>query len=126
MKRSKYQDGVEVHMEDLNNTETTKADAIKERQKSFTQHGAIEGLRVTPNTLTPSHIDIGVSVGGGSVGGICYCKNGERIEVDSAILGNQLANETMDVYNFITLIYTEVNITFCSYMNLMGILILLE
>jgi len=104
MKRSKYQDGVEVHMEDLNNTEITKADAIKERQKSFTQPGVIEGLRVTPNTFTPSHIDIGV-VG---PGGICYCANGERIEILSAILDKQLVDETMDVYNFVTLVYTEV------------------
>ena len=104
MKRSKYQDGVEVHMEDLNNTEKTKADAIKERQKSFTQHGAIEGLRVTPNVLTPSHIDIGVE----KAGGVGYCTNGERVEVTSAILDEQLADETMDVYNFITLVFTEV------------------
>ena len=103
MKRSKFQDGVEVHMEDLNNVEQTKSDAIKERQVSFTQHGAVTGLRVTPNTLTPSHIDIGYD----TAGGVGYCANGERIEVTSAILDESLADETSGIYNFVMLVYVE-------------------
>jgi hypothetical protein len=104
MKRSKYTDGVEVHQEDLNNTETTKAEAIKERQRSFTQSGSVIGLKVTPNGLVPSHIDIGYD----SAGGVGYCPNGERIEVESAILDNALEDESQDTYNFVTLVYTEV------------------
>ena len=104
MKRSIYQDGVEVHMEDLNNTEETKADAIKERQVSFTQAGVTTGLRVTVNSATPSHVDIGVDEGGG----VAYCENGERIEVTSSLQDIPLTDETYGVYNYITLKYTEV------------------
>jgi hypothetical protein len=103
MKRSIYKDGVEVHMEDLNNTEETKADAIKERQVSFTQHGVTVGLKVTVNSATPSHIDIGADDGGG----VAYCENGERIEVETSILDVPLADETIGVYNYVTLKYTE-------------------
>lgn len=104
MKRSKFTDGIEVHQEDLNNIETTKSDAITERQKSFTQSGSRKGLLVTPNSLVPSHIDIGKA----DAGGIGYCANGERIKVEGAILDLQLASETMGVYNFVTLVYTEI------------------
>ena len=93
MNKIKYQDGVEVLADQLNFTESSKSTAIKDR-KDFVQSGVARGLRVTKPAGTAT-ISIGVG----------YCANGERIEVPSDITGVVV---TPGQYNFITLIYKEV------------------
>ena len=92
MKRTKYQDGLEVDAGDLNNTESTKIEEIKYRRE-FVQSGAV-GLLVTQGA--GSTVDIGIGVG--------FCANGERIEVSSVVSGVSI---TPSQYNYITIIYRE-------------------
>ena len=92
MKKALYHDGIEIHGDDLNNTEATKIEALKDRRE-FVKAGTI-GLLVTAGAGNTVNISEGVG----------YCANGERIE--SA--GETGVNVSPGQYNFITLIYKEV------------------
>jgi len=93
MKRTLYQDGIEVKADDLNNTESQKSESIKERQQSFTQAGVVSGLRVTVGA--PNTVDISSGIG--------FCANGERIE-SVAVSGVTVIPAQ---YNFVCLVYKE-------------------
>jgi hypothetical protein len=92
MKRTKYNDGVEVGASDLNNTESKKIEEIKYRHE-FVHKGAI-GLLVTAGA--GSTVDIAEGVG--------YCANDERIEYS----GEVGVSVTAGQYNYVTLVYVEI------------------
>jgi len=92
MDRTLYHDGIEIHGDDLNNTESSKIKALKDRRE-FVKSGTI-GLLVTAGGGNTVNISEGVG----------YCANGEQIESS----GETGVNVIPGQYNFITLIYKEV------------------
>lgn len=95
MDRTIYQDGVEVQEDDLNNTEATKADAIKVRMELL-QHGSWNMLVTERDAIGNGHVDIGWGKG--------YCANGEQI---ISYFGEQNVALVTSDYNFVILVYVE-------------------
>lgn len=101
MNRSLYPEGVEVHQDDLVNTENTKSNNILRRHIDNSLTGVVDGLAVTPNTGNPSLINV--------LSGSGYAPNGELIVVPTNINAIQLADSSLGIDNLIVAVYTETN-----------------
>ena len=110
MKRSKFPQNVEVQQRDLERTETSKSEEIRQRQADAARiisgvstekflGGVVRGLRVTRNISTTTNIDV--------TAGAAYMPNGERAEVSSAVASHALADYTDLTKNYVCVWYSE-------------------
>jgi hypothetical protein len=100
MDRSLYPEGVEVHQRHLENTETTKAAAIKRLTTDATSRGVVSGLGVTVNAVTNTRIDVAAGTG--------YVANGDYVNLTVAKTNLALADYTLGAKNYVLLMYDEV------------------
>ncbi len=101
MKGTAYNNRHDATENDLDNTEITKADAIKERSQDIIGEGVVRGLEVTLNTDLTFNIEAGVG----------YDSNGERIDVKNRIDNLNLASLAVGVTNFIAIAYRDLETT---------------
>jgi hypothetical protein len=99
MDRSTYPQLVQVMQTHLVNTEETKDLHIRQRFRDTSSLGVTTGLDVTINA-NPTRLNIAAGSG--------YVPNGEWIEVTASQAAIALADYTLDVDNYVYLIYTEV------------------
>lgn len=105
---SKFPNGVVVKQRNLTRTETTKADATKQRQIDLTSvrraagltavGGVVDGLRVSLNAV-PTLIDV--------TAGSAFVPNGERATVTSDQAGMALSDYADGTRNWVVVFYTE-------------------
>jgi hypothetical protein len=112
MERTEYFNYTRPTQTQLDNTETSKINAILRRQRATAQLGTVNGFEVTPNSLNATLIDIGP--GEGYTGGMYQQLNvtgegsSERIAQDSILItGQGLADYTLGALNYVTLVYAE-------------------
>lgn len=97
MKRTVYNDGVEVDASDLNNTEQTKSDEILLSRRTGSRFGVIEGLELVNvnNTITINP-------------GKCEFSNGEVLQLTSPLQGITGASFDVGVSTFVGIRLSEI------------------
>ena len=101
MDRSLFPEGVEVHQDDLQNTEDSRSFHILRRHMDVSVTGVVSGLKVTPNAGNPAIVDVASGYG--------YSPNGEYVELPNNITAIPLADSTFGVLNLVCVVYTETN-----------------
>ena len=95
MDRSLYPEGVEVHQQDLERTETTKAEQLRQRLLDSASMGVVSGGAILPNGIL---VKVGPFTG--------YTPNSEYITWSNT-QSYALADYALNAINYVLAIYTE-------------------
>lgn len=97
--RSLWPEGCEVQQKHLEYDTTERISSIVSRASHMAKYGVVSGLTVTPNSATPTLIDI--------AGGNGYVPIGEYVEVSTAQTSQQLASYISGDKNYVLVMYSE-------------------
>lgn len=100
MERSIYPNGVLVTQTDLQRTEITKANQIKQSRIDETSRGLVSGGIITVNHDNNNKINVSAFSG--------YVPNGELINTDKGVSAIPLADNNAGVVNIVCALYTEI------------------
>jgi|LSQX01.2.fsa_nt_gb hypothetical protein len=100
MERSIYPNGVLVTQTDLQRTEITKANQIKQSRVDETSRGLVSGGNITVNHDNNNRINVSAFSG--------YVPNGEFISTDKGVSSIPLADNNAGVVNIVCALYTEI------------------